>query len=233
MTRSCAKPTCSNQAVSWFALLRERREVTRSDSPTGQGMALCQMHADRFTVPVGWTLKVVGDSSEDPEPSNDSAAAEAAAAVAEKDEPKETAKAATASKSKPKTKAKAKAKAKPKTKAKAKPKSKAKKKTTSKPTKAKPAKAKPKKAASKSEKAKKAEVNAHARETAWFVPDSFEDEDSLTDDEPSPLLGEAAEGSLLDRAFNGPTNSKKAAESAEGSGDELPFPPHGNEVSVS
>ena len=64
MSRSCAKPTCSDLAVSWFELSRETQQVTRSSVPAAHGIALCQTHADRFGVPGGWTLVTVDDPSE-------------------------------------------------------------------------------------------------------------------------------------------------------------------------
>ena len=56
MSRSCAKPTCSSPAVSWFDLRRVTQQVVRSSSPTDHGIALCAAHADRFGVPSGWTV---------------------------------------------------------------------------------------------------------------------------------------------------------------------------------
>lgn len=57
MSRSCAKPICSDPAVSWFDLSRVTQQVTRSSVPTELGIALCESHAERFSVPDGWTLE--------------------------------------------------------------------------------------------------------------------------------------------------------------------------------
>ncbi len=80
MSRSCAKPTCSSPAVSWFDLSRETREVARSTSASEQGIALCQVHADRFSVPVGWSLTV---AAPEPDPSQSNTAVQSNAAVDE------------------------------------------------------------------------------------------------------------------------------------------------------
>ncbi len=56
MSRSCAKPTCSGPAVSWFDLRRASQEVIRSSVATDHGIALCASHSDRFSVPDGWTF---------------------------------------------------------------------------------------------------------------------------------------------------------------------------------
>lgn len=234
MTRSCAKPTCSNQAVSWFDLLREVREVTRSDFATGQGMALCQMHADRFTVPVGWSLKVVGNTVDKSKVAEKPKATKSAKkAKSTKGSTAKTSKSATSKKTKAAKSDKAATAKKPaanKAAEKSKPAkstvSKAKQSETSKKTKA--AKSTDAKADAKAQDAAEPEINPHARETAWFVPDTFEDDEAVS--ESTPLLGEAAAGSLLDRAFNGP---KDGSSGDDETNDELPFPPHGDELPVS
>ena len=62
MSRSCAKPICSDPAVSWFDLSRGTQQVTRSSVPTDAGIALCASHAERFSVPAGWALTITDDA---------------------------------------------------------------------------------------------------------------------------------------------------------------------------
>lgn len=56
MSRYCAKPTCSEFVHTWFELSREAQRVVRRTTWTKHAIGLCESHADRFKVPVGWTF---------------------------------------------------------------------------------------------------------------------------------------------------------------------------------
>lgn len=56
MNGFCAKPACSRPATKWFDVSREQQVVYEQPTPTVHGIALCDVHAARFNVPVGWTI---------------------------------------------------------------------------------------------------------------------------------------------------------------------------------
>lgn len=56
MSRLCAKPTCSELAVSWLDIVRQDRRVIEHAHATVNGLAICVTHRDRFVVPDGWEI---------------------------------------------------------------------------------------------------------------------------------------------------------------------------------
>jgi hypothetical protein len=64
MSRLCAKPSCTATVDRWFDFAPADCRVAERGSPTSSTVGLCPAHADRFTVPEGWTLdglEVVSD----------------------------------------------------------------------------------------------------------------------------------------------------------------------------
>lgn len=241
MTRSCAKPTCSSLAVNWFDVSREACVVTRSASETGQGIALCRAHAERFSVPAGWSLVVVDAVISQPELIEPAIIAEPAdvAAAVSGDRPTEAvAEEAVTEDAVVQDDI-----------------------ATEEPADAEILETDLVEAeiveAARADKANR----EHDRENPWFVPATHVDDDG---DDSQSYLANPNEGSLLHRAFNGPATSGAehdggCADGAESPVDELsprrrarstsddpeeeasalyrefelPFPPHARRVAVS
>jgi len=55
MSRLCAKPTCSHDAVRWFDIIAVDQHVVERTGATPSTIALCEQHGERFSVPNGWT----------------------------------------------------------------------------------------------------------------------------------------------------------------------------------
>ena len=64
MSRLCAKPICSDLAVRWFDILAVDRRVVERSRATGSAIPLCVTHAERFSVPEGWTIGSDGEAEE-------------------------------------------------------------------------------------------------------------------------------------------------------------------------
>lgn len=225
MSRSCAKPTCTNLAVSWFDVSREACSVMRSASPTGSGMALCQVHADRFSVPDGWSLVVVDEGVSQQQLIEPAVVAEPEAVVAAVlDDAVDASETSEAGESNDAAQAN--------------------------------------EADDTDDAAEITEANReHDRENPWFVPASHAE---ALDVETDSFLDNPSEGSLLHRAFKGPSASDSVRQGelpavaqapvdelsprrrARSTSDdpeeeasslyhefELPFPPHSRQVAVS
>lgn len=63
MSRLCAKPTCSDPAVSWLDILRQDRRVIEHAQPSANGLAMCGTHRGRFVVPDGWEIVDLEESA--------------------------------------------------------------------------------------------------------------------------------------------------------------------------
>lgn len=55
MSRFCAKPTCSGPAARWLNVNAAGQQVIEQAGPTDSTIALCISHAERFSMPNGWT----------------------------------------------------------------------------------------------------------------------------------------------------------------------------------
>ncbi|MFT7475423.1 MAG: hypothetical protein ACI81L_002362 [Verrucomicrobiales bacterium] len=58
MSRLCAKPSCVAPVERWFDFAAADCHVVERGSPTPSTVGLCATHADRFTLPQGWTLDI-------------------------------------------------------------------------------------------------------------------------------------------------------------------------------
>ena len=63
MSRLCAKPTCTEDAVTWLDIARQDRRVVERDRPALSAMGLCAGHRERFVVPTGWVLESSGPTT--------------------------------------------------------------------------------------------------------------------------------------------------------------------------
>ena len=68
MSRLCAKPSCAAAVDRWFDFAPAECRVAERSSPTSSTVGLCSTHADRFTVPEGWTLDSLDPPSKVTEP---------------------------------------------------------------------------------------------------------------------------------------------------------------------
>ena len=65
MARLCAKPACSSAAASFFEVDAANRTVVEHARATLTTLALCDSHAERFSVPDGWTWSKRNDVASD------------------------------------------------------------------------------------------------------------------------------------------------------------------------
>lgn len=59
MSRLCAKPTCTEDAVTWLDVARHDRRVVERSRSELSAMGLCAAHRERFVVPTGWVLEEI------------------------------------------------------------------------------------------------------------------------------------------------------------------------------
>jgi len=70
MSRLCAKPTCSERAVSWLDIARHNQTVVEHLHEVTAAIALCADHRARFALPAGWTIEsadLAGPNNAEPE----------------------------------------------------------------------------------------------------------------------------------------------------------------------
>jgi len=68
MSRLCAKPTCADDAVRWLDVIAAEQHVVERSAPTPSTLALCESHAERFSVPDGWVWVGLQPAADPPLP---------------------------------------------------------------------------------------------------------------------------------------------------------------------
>lgn len=63
MSHVCAKPACTETVQVWLDFVPSSRHVVETATRSDVSVGLCKSHADRFTVPSGWSLELLSRSS--------------------------------------------------------------------------------------------------------------------------------------------------------------------------
>lgn len=63
MSHVCAKPACIETVQVWLDFAPSSRHVVETATRSDVSVGLCKSHADRFTVPSGWSLELLPRSS--------------------------------------------------------------------------------------------------------------------------------------------------------------------------
>jgi hypothetical protein len=71
MSHVCAKPACTQKVQVWLDFAPASRQVVEQRTRTEVSVGLCETHADRFTVPEGWSLDLLPLSPADNTPAPD------------------------------------------------------------------------------------------------------------------------------------------------------------------